>query len=60
MIHSFDFKMLTVAILLSLGPVLALAKGPSGSGGGDLCENRIKIVRDDIENWILKGGAKGL
>lgn len=30
--------------------------GPRETGGGDLCENRLKIVRDDLEAWILKGG----
>lgn len=29
-------------------------------GGGDLCENRIQIIRDDIQSWIKKGGPKEL
>lgn len=36
------------------------ASGGMNSGGGDLCENRIKIVRDDIKEWILKGGFNTL
>lgn len=46
--------------LLMLCSNLALALGPSGSGGGDLCENRLGVVRDDIASWILKGGPAGL
>lgn len=34
--------------------------GNSGIGGGDLCEDRIKVVRDDINDWIVKGGPKEL
>lgn len=34
--------------------------GSEGRGGGDMCEDRIKIIRDDIKDWILKGGAKNL
>ena len=29
-------------------------------GGGDMCENRIKIIRDDLNEWIIKGGADDL
>lgn len=28
--------------------------------GGDICENRFKIVRDDLKTWILGGGSLGL
>jgi hypothetical protein len=34
--------------------------GKESSGGGDMCEDRIKIVRDDIASWIQKGGPQGL
>ncbi len=35
--------------------------GSSGvGGGGDLCEDRIKIVRADLKNWIADGGPSGL
>lgn len=34
--------------------------GSEGTGGGDLCEVRIKAIRDDIKSWILKGGAEFL
>jgi hypothetical protein len=29
-------------------------------GGGDLCEDHIKLVRDDLKEWIQKGGPNGL
>lgn len=29
-------------------------------GGGDICENRIKIIRDDIKDWLNMGGADTL
>ena len=29
-------------------------------GGGDLCENRIKIIKDDLLDWISKGGPNNL
>lgn len=34
--------------------------GSEGVGGGDLCEDRIKIIRDDLQEWINKGGHQGL
>ncbi len=34
--------------------------GSEGVGGGDLCEDRIKIIRDDLNSWISKGGPKDL
>ncbi len=36
------------------------AGGHDQGGGGDLCEDRVKIIRDDIGSWIAKGGAKSL
>jgi hypothetical protein len=29
-------------------------------GGGDICEDRIKVIRDDLVSWIHQGGPKGL
>lgn len=34
--------------------------GSEGVGGGDLCENQIKIIRDDLKQWIFKGGHQSL
>ena len=36
------------------------SKGGVATGGGDLCEDRIKTVRDDIQKWIIKGGSQYL
>ncbi len=53
-------------MLVQVSAVLALliassAFGSTGMGnGGDVCENRFKIVRDDIASWIVQGGAVGL
>jgi hypothetical protein len=30
------------------------------SNGGDACEDRFKIIRDDIQSWILKEGSASL
>ncbi len=55
-------KWLVLGLLLALQPAShALAsKGGEGSGGGDLCEDRIKLIRDDLKSWIFKGGPRGL
>src|SRR5947209_8936399 len=49
-----------LAFFALAGSFSAFADGGGGTGGGDLCENRIKIVRDDIEVWIRGGGPQGL
>ncbi|MFL5814202.1 MAG: hypothetical protein ACJ763_11545 [Bdellovibrionia bacterium] len=41
----------------------ALASRGEGTGmgnGGDICEDRFKVVRDDIASWVLQGGSAGL
>lgn len=43
----------------------AFAGGPGGGGfdhgnGGDMCEYRFSVIRDDLKSWILKGGAARL
>ncbi len=47
------------SLLLSVSPALA-GKDAGAGNGGDICEDRIKIVRDDIASWIKKGGSSGL
>lgn len=39
---------------------VAHANGREGANGGDICEDRFKIVRDDISKWLDDGGAVGL
>lgn len=52
-------KIIFLSFIMSMS--LAHAKiGSEGVGGGDLCEDRIKIVRDDIKVWIKAGGPVGL
>ena len=37
--------------------------GPGGfdhGNGGDMCENRIRSVRDELSQWLTNGGAAGL
>lgn len=51
--------------LISLGLLLitfsaCASIGSEGVGGGDLCEDRIKIIRDDLNNWIKLDGPNGL
>lgn len=53
-------KQFTFVILFLFFPLFAMASGSSVRGGGDMCENRIKSVRDDIKEWILKGGSEAL
>jgi hypothetical protein len=38
----------------------AHAVGREGGNGGDICEDRFKIVRDDIATWLNNGSAVGL
>src|SRR6185295_15148131 len=41
----------------------AWAQGDGAGGGvkgGDICEDRFKTIRNDLDSWIAKGGAKGL
>ena len=47
--------------LIVLTSISNLYAGDFGGGnGGDSCENRIKIIQNDIESWIFRGGANGL
>jgi hypothetical protein len=47
----------SLSLSLSLN-VMAASEGVHG--GGDLCEDRIKLIRDDLKSWIYKGGAQSL
>lgn len=47
--------------LLALLVVTSQAQaGVKEAGGGDICEDRIKTIRSDINSWIQKGGAAAL
>ena len=54
-------KKLLILLLLIATFSFAQAKvGSEGVGGGDVCENRIKVIRDDITKWITDDGARML
>ncbi|MCM2322652.1 MAG: hypothetical protein NDJ90_05275 [Oligoflexia bacterium] len=38
----------------------AFARGVGAGGGGDTCEDRIKVIRDDLQSWIQKSGPADL
>ena len=44
----------------SKGVMQMLRGGSEGTGGGDPCEDQIKIIRNDLANWIKKGGPYSL
>jgi hypothetical protein len=51
-------------IIICIAAAPAALSRPSFAGsdshGGDICEDRIKIIRDDIGSWIYQGGAAAL
>lgn len=49
---------INLCILLSMLTLNAYAG--QDRGGGDLCENQIKVIREDLASWIQKGGPRGL
>lgn len=54
-------KFKLVAILVAcLACQVVNANGGQEGNGGDACEDRIKIIRDDIKSWIIAGGPAGL
>lgn len=52
-------KKLILISILALSGVSAVASN-GARGGGDLCEDQIQIVRDDIKSWIQAGGGESL
>lgn len=40
--------------------ISGISVGGNGSGGGDICENRIKVIRSDLRSWINREGSKNL
>jgi hypothetical protein len=56
------FGPLAAVIFVTMVPFSGFADafGGQGSGGGDSCEDRFKIVAHDLQNWIRGGGTLGL
>ena len=57
--YSVISKTFILTIFLIALPAFARTGGESG-GGGDNLEIRVNDIREDILQWIKKGGAKGL
>lgn len=57
---TYKLVLATLVVLLISGPKAFSGIGNEGSGGGDLCEDQIQIIRSDIASWIQKGGHKNL
>jgi hypothetical protein len=55
-----NFKGLQMFSLATLTLLCFSAFAGKETGGGDLCEDRIKFIRDDIKNWIDNNGFFGL
>ena len=52
---------LALTLIVGVGvQSIANATGGVGTGGGDRCENRFKVIAQDLETWIRDGGARGL
>ena len=47
-------------ILMLFGQFIWAADGVGAGGGGDICEDQIKVIRDDLRDWIHEDGAKGV
>jgi hypothetical protein len=54
----FKRVLLGVSLFLSIAP--RAHAGHEIQNGGDICEDRFKVVRDDIKSWIEEGGASHL
>jgi hypothetical protein len=52
--------LLIVFLTASSNYASASSRGERGGNGGDICLRRFEIVRNDVESWILRGGADGL
>lgn len=54
------YLFLLILVLSGSSSHAAPGGGSEGTGGGDICEARIQVIRDDIKSWIDGGGPAGL
>lgn len=52
--------LLTSLLLLNLPTYAGAKQGQDKGNGGDMCENNFDVIKEDINSWIVAGGAKGL
>lgn len=55
----FSVATLLTSVLIT-STVQARARGGEGVGGGDQCENRIKLIRTDLRQWLQTEEPKSL
>jgi hypothetical protein len=54
-------SMASLSVKASVASAITNASLGAGSGGGgDVCQDRIESIRNDISKWIQKGGSAGL
>ena len=53
-------KTLLTLVLILLAETSFARMGNEGGGGGDPCEDRIKIIRSDLRSWINNNGSSSL
>jgi hypothetical protein len=53
-------KWLVICLMCFWGNLSNAKLGGEEGNGGDMCEDRIKEIRDDLKTWIIKDGSRGL
>jgi len=53
-------NMILAVFVFAIGANVAFARGGKEGGGGDICQDRIEAIRNDISDWIEAGGAAAL
>jgi hypothetical protein len=59
-VFSISALILFALNLATYSKALARDTGGNVGNGGDVCENRIKVVSDDIASWLVRGGGESL
>ncbi|MFL5814020.1 MAG: hypothetical protein ACJ763_10625 [Bdellovibrionia bacterium] len=57
---NWKFALVLLAMISAQSVSANKEGGGVTAGGGDLCEDRIKVIRDDLLNWIQQGGPDAL